>query len=85
MVTAVLFLSLVGTQSHPVPHTIFQRALEAAYLSWNDSHLEAILRCNRPTAELRKNYRCMCMGTVNGLCTLVNSSGRRIWLGDYFF
>jgi len=69
------------------PRTVFHRALEAVALSWDDPHLQAILR-----GDISSSYACPgCRGAgslyrpgdgpLPYLCVQHDIAGRLIWTG----
>jgi len=76
-----------GSNNVEQPRTVFHRALEAVALTWDDTHLQAILH-----GDASSNYVCNgCHGTrgmyhhgdaaMSHMCVQHDIAGRLIWTG----
>jgi len=76
-----------GSGNAEQPRTVFHRALEAVTLTWDDAHLQAILRGDDGSSYVchgchgaRGMYR-HGDGGVSYLCVQHDIAGRLIWTG----
>jgi len=85
------WLSLLGAgaSNSAHPRTVFHRALEAVTLTWDDAHLQSILRGRDDAGGgvchgchgARGVYRHGDGGAVSHVCVQHDVAGRLIWTG----